>query len=115
MPTKNPKKENLSVINQFRSTPSERQYFIDQAEKAGISFSEYALSACRDGEITIRESTETSLFDSQMVYEMNKSGVNLMQFLKKYHATGHPPPPKLTVAIDEHRALLEKVANFIEE
>ena len=115
MPATKSDKENLSVINQFRSTPTDRDYFLEQAEKSGISFSEYALCACRDGKMIIKENSETSLFDSQVVYELNKSGVNLMQFLKKYHSTGHPPPSNFSIVVDEHRALLTKVANLVEE
>ena len=48
-------KENLSVINQFRSTPSDRDYFLRQADQFGISFSEFALGACRDGEIVTKQ------------------------------------------------------------
>jgi len=97
MPTKNPDKENRSVINQFRSTPSDRQYFIDQTEKAGISFSEYALSACRDGEIIINQRTALSYAE---IDQVRRHGYNIMHLLKEYRTRGHPPPGNLEALFD---------------
>ena len=106
-------KENLSVINQFRSTPSHRDYFQKQMDNFGISFSEFALGACLNAEIVINESAGVSYFDGDVVYELNKIGVNLMQYLKKFHSTGHPPPPDFAVTVDEHRALLQKILTIL--
>ena len=105
--------DGLTARMEVRLHPNSKARILLNAKRAGLTSSEYLRQLGEDGEITIKEIAGVSHFDALVVYELNKSGVNLMQFLKKFHSTGHPPPPEFAVIVDEHRAFLQQLVHIL--
>ena len=99
----------------FRPIGDDEEIIRGKAAEADLSVSEYMRQMCRNGKVTVRHTAAVSVFDSGMVYQINKIGVNLHQFLKKYHATGHPPPSNLERVLHKLDLVLDAILDVLSQ
>ncbi|MCD9538965.1 plasmid mobilization protein [Photobacterium carnosum] len=76
-----PKKDNLAVLS-VRISTTEKQHFIDEAEKARMTVSEYFRVAIIDNETFVVQKEIMSKDKRNLIYLFNKTSNNMNQLAK---------------------------------
>lgn len=93
----------------IRVTPEELARIDERAEEAGLSRSEFIRNAAMNSQVTVKQEKHPNF---QLIYEINKIGVNLNQLVHNSHIYGRLPE-KLPEICEEIERLVVKAAEEV--
>lgn len=106
-PRKKPGESYSEHIN-VRYRPDEYKHVTEQANKAGMSPSEFVRQASVKGTVITQQAANVPTVDRAYVNQLIRIGNNLNQLALAYYRKDQLPPP-------EHVDLLDKINDIIDE